>query len=76
MTIEVEEWYNNEGKLNMTISWDENDPIESILNDYTNEDFLNTIRDACEQQFFMGDKVFPPNCPGLHPTRESKEDIS
>ena len=32
------------------ISWDENDPKESILNDYTQEDFQNIIRNFLEQQ--------------------------
>lgn len=33
----------------LTISWDENDPIESILNDWTEEDFLNCILDKCKE---------------------------
>ncbi len=32
-----------------TISWDENDPSESILNTWTEEDFINAIRDHCER---------------------------
>lgn len=28
-----------------TISWDENDPKESIFNDWTEEDFINAIQD-------------------------------
>ena len=50
MTIEVEEWYNDDGKLNLTITWDENDPVESKFNDWTPEDFLTVIRNACEQK--------------------------
>ena len=29
----------------LTISWDENDPQESILNTWTEEDFINAIQD-------------------------------
>lgn len=39
MTIEVTE---NEDK-SLTISWDKNDPQESVLNDWTEQDFLNAI---------------------------------
>ena len=46
MTIDVEEWYDGDGKLNLTITWDENDPIESEFNDWTETDFLNAIRNA------------------------------
>jgi len=28
-----------------TISWDENDPIESVFNTWTEEDFINAIQD-------------------------------
>ena len=39
--IEVTE---NDDKT-FTISWDENDPQESIFNDFTEEDFINLIQD-------------------------------
>lgn len=29
------------------ISWDENDPVESQLNNWTEEDFLTAIRERC-----------------------------
>jgi hypothetical protein len=32
-----------------TISWDENDPIESILNDWTEEDFIKVIIEHAEK---------------------------
>ena len=32
-----------------TISWDENDPLESVLNDWTEEDFIQVITDYAEQ---------------------------
>jgi hypothetical protein len=41
--IEVEEL--DDGSLG--ISWDENDPVESKLNEWTEQDFIDCIRDAC-----------------------------
>jgi len=32
-----------------TISWDENDPQESILNNWTEKDFVAAIRDHLNQ---------------------------
>ena len=32
----------------LTISWDENDPQESILNSWTEEDFVKVITDFFE----------------------------
>ena len=29
------------------ITWDENDPIEKVFNDWTEEDFINAIRKDC-----------------------------
>ncbi len=31
------------------ISWDENDPQESILNTWTEQDFVDCIMDRCKQ---------------------------
>jgi hypothetical protein len=31
------------------ISWDENDPVESILNTWTEQDFINVIMNRCEK---------------------------
>jgi hypothetical protein len=31
------------------ISWDENDPLEKQLNDWTEEDFLNAIKEGLEK---------------------------
>ena len=31
------------------ISWDENDPTESILNTWTEQDFIDCIRQECER---------------------------
>ncbi len=33
-----------------TISWDENDPRESVLNDWTKEDFIEVIRNYAEEE--------------------------
>jgi hypothetical protein len=31
------------------ISWDKNDPVESILNTWTEQDFIDVIRERCEE---------------------------
>lgn len=31
------------------ISWDENDPVESILNTWTKQDFIDCIRNECKK---------------------------
>ena len=31
-----------------TISWDENDPLESVLNTWTEQDFIDTIINGIE----------------------------
>lgn len=43
--IEVKE--ETDGSL--TISWDENDPIESQLNTWTEQDFISAIMDRCNE---------------------------
>ena len=43
--IDVKE--NEDGSLD--ISWDENDPVESILNTWTKEDFVKAIMDHLEE---------------------------
>jgi hypothetical protein len=40
MTIKVEE--REDGSFD--ISWDENDPVESMMNDWTESDFLDAIQ--------------------------------
>lgn len=32
------------------ISWNENDPLESMLNQWTEEDFLNAIKEQLEER--------------------------
>jgi chaperonin cofactor prefoldin len=39
----------------LTISWDENDPQESILNTWTEEDFINAIQDKCKSLQELGE---------------------
>ncbi len=43
--IEVKE--NEDGSFQIT--WDENDPIEKILNDFTEEDFIQALKEHLEQ---------------------------
>ena len=38
-----------------TIYWDENDPIESILNDWTPEDFIKVITNYAEESIAVKD---------------------
>ena len=76
MTIEVEEWYDADGKLNLTITWDENDPIESQFNDWTEQDFLTAIKNACDKELSMGNQVCTDHSQRLHLTGEDQEDLS
>jgi hypothetical protein len=46
MAIEVKQEPDN----SFTISWDENDPQESILNSWTEEDFVKVITDFLNNQ--------------------------
>ena len=66
MTIDVKEWYDGDGKLNLTISWDENDPVESQFNDWTEQDFLTAIENACEQELSLGGKIQPDEDFGMY----------
>ena len=43
--IDVKE--NEDGSF--TISWDENNPIESVLNTWTEQDFIDAIMKQCEE---------------------------
>ena len=78
LTIEVDEWYDDNGKLNLTISWDQDDPVESKFNNWTETDFLNAIRDACEQQkeLSMGDEVRADGYSVMHITSEGERHLS
>ncbi len=44
MTIKVTE--RQDGSFD--IEWDENDPVESIMNDWTAEEFIQSIKDHLE----------------------------
>jgi len=45
MAIEVKEEENG----SFTISWNENDPVESILNTWTEQDFIDAIMERCKE---------------------------
>jgi len=45
----------------LTISWDENDPVESILNTWTEEDFIDAIRQRCNEILGGGDDLSSTN---------------
>ena len=49
----VDEWYDGDGKLDLTISWDQEDPVESRFNDWTSEDFLTGIQNFYEQENYL-----------------------
>jgi hypothetical protein len=51
MTISVIE--NTDGTF--TIDWDQNDPKEKILNDWTEEDFIECLRSHCEEALRQSD---------------------
>lgn len=40
---------NTDGSL--TITWDQNDPLESVLNDWTEQDFIDVIMEECDRVF-------------------------
>ena len=44
MTIKVTE----RGDGSFDIDWDQNDPVESIMNDWTESDFIQAIKDHLE----------------------------
>ena len=58
MTIDVKE----EQDGSFTISWDENDPLESILNTWTEQDFIDCIIQECERTL---SKLSTEDAPGL-----------
>jgi len=33
----------------ITFNWDENDPVDSVLNTWTEQDFLNAILNYCKE---------------------------
>ena len=69
MSLDVHEWYDeDEGKYNLTISWDENDPVYSqfscsaTLHGWTKDDFLTAIRNACDQEIPVGGSLSAKDC--------------
>ena len=51
--IDVQE--NEDGSF--TISWDENDPSESIFNTWTDQDFINCLMSYCKKVLSETDDV-------------------
>ena len=70
------ELYDGDGKLNLTIEWDDEDPVESQFNDWTANDFLNAIRNACDKELPLGNTIRSDISKRLHLAGEGKEDIS
>ena len=62
MVLQVKEWYDYDGKLNLTIEWDENNPLERQFNDWTAADFLTAIKNACDKELSMGFSIRSDNC--------------
>jgi len=66
MTIEVTD--HNDGTF--TISWDENDPLESVFNDWTEKDWIKMLTDAADEilskrEYYEGkEKVNPTETRG------------
>ena len=50
----INEWYDGDGKLNLTIEWDHDDPYERQFNDWTEHDFLTAICNACDKDLPVG----------------------
>ena len=43
----------------ITFEWDENDPVDSVLNTWTEQDFMNTILNYCKE--IMGEEEYNRN---------------
>ena len=56
-----------------TISWDENDPQESILNDYSEEDFKAIIANYCELQVKINEYATHKTAQNSIDTREQSQ---
>ena len=41
----------------LTITWDENDPVESILNTWTEQDFIDAIMERANQVLKQDEQV-------------------
>jgi hypothetical protein len=58
---------NDDGSF--TLEWDENDPVESMMNDWTEEDFVRVITEAADRYLaaerFLGNYEGPLYAP--HP---------
>ena len=76
MSLDVQEWYDDEGKLNLTITWDSEDPYDDQLSTWTAADFLTAIKLACDEELSVGDKVRPDLSERVRLTRPHKENLS
>ena len=75
MTIQVNEWYDAYGMLNLTITWDSEDPYDDQLSTWTGEDYLTAIKQACDEKLSVGYKVCPDLSERVRLTRPSQENI-
>ena len=75
MTIQVNEWYDAFGMLNLTITWDSEDPYDEQLSTWTAEDYLTAIKLACDEELSVGYKVCPDLSERVCLTRPHKENI-
>ena len=71
MTISVNEWYDAYGMLNLTITWDSEDPYANQLADWTAEDFLTAIKHYCDEELSLGYQVCPNLSDRVRLTRPS-----
>ena len=76
MVLQVKEWYDYDGKLNLVIDWDKNDPTERQFNDWTADDFLTAIKNASDQELSMGDTICSDISQRVCVTGPSQENLS
>ena len=75
MAIEVKEWYDAFGMLNLTITWDSEDPYDDQLSTWTAEDYLTAIKLACDEELSLGYEVCPDLSERVRLTRPRKENL-
>lgn len=55
----------------ITFNWDQDDPRESVLNSWTEEDFLRVLQASCEQ--FLEVQEFLKDCKTISETTFEKD---
>ena len=75
MAIDVKEWYDAYGMLNLTITWDSEDPYDEQLSTWTAADYLTAIKQACDEELSLGYKVRTDLSERVRLTRPSKENL-